>query len=47
MTPKQTNIASKGGKVRKCVECKKHEIYDSNGLCSVCNYMKMMGLKAK
>lgn len=36
-----------GGKIempkeKKCVKCGKCKQYDSNGLCSVCNYQKML-----
>ncbi len=31
-------------KEEKCVCCKRHKKYDSNGLCSVCNYNKMLGV---
>ena len=29
----------------KCIKCGKRKKYDSDGLCSVCNYRKMLGIK--
>ena len=32
-------------KEKKCVICKKHPKYDSDGLCALCNYQRMLGIK--
>lgn len=31
---------------KKCKSCKKYEAYDSDGLCIICNYQKMLGIKS-
>jgi len=30
--------------VKLCKNCGQHEQYDSNGLCTICNYQKMLGV---
>lgn len=40
---KTPNKKSKRGE-EKCKHCNKRKVYDSIGLCIVCNYYKMLGI---